>query len=89
MLQSNTPVFGRCLGLNRWQQQLTNQRCKRLYSETGPQDNEQVCLGEVCLEMLEEAARQALSKEDNVRLDQTLCSRESALSEFNQTLYKI
>lgn len=85
MLQSSTPVFERCLGLNRWQQQLTNQRCKRLYSETGPQDNQQVCLGKVCLEMLEETAGQALSKEDNVRLHQALCSRKSALSESDCT----
>ena len=52
----------------------TNEGGKGVHSETGPQDNEQICLGEVLLEVLEEASRQALAKEHNVGLHETLCS---------------
>ena len=52
----------------------TNKGGKGVHSKTGPQDDEQICLGEVLLEVLEEASGQALAKEHNVGLHETLCS---------------
>lgn len=59
---------------------LTYEGSKRLNCEAGPQNNEQVCLRKVLFEVFEEARWQAFSKEDNVRLHQSLCSEAYTLN---------
>ena len=54
-------------------QRVTYERCKWVHCEAGPHHNQQIGLGEVCLHLLEKPRRQALSKENYVRLDKTLC----------------
>lgn len=50
----------------------TNEGGKGVNDEGRPQNDEQISLGKVHLEELEEALGQILSKHDNVGLDQTI-----------------
>lgn len=61
-------------------QWLTYERCKRVHCEAGAHHNQQICFRKVCLHLLKEPRWQALSKENYVGLDKTLCNPRVVIS---------